>query len=145
MHVERSHAITLPIPVDRAFPLFTPIGEIDWAPGWAPDFLHPTSGETQAGMVFTTAADGVTTLWACTEWAPDQHRVRYARVTPGNRFGFVDVRCTARCGDTEVEVGYQFTALGPEGEVYVSGLTEAAFAEMIEEWKRLIEERVIGK
>jgi hypothetical protein len=145
MHVERTHKITLPIPVERAFPLFTPIGELDWAPGWAPDFLHPTTGETEVGMVFTTAADGVLTLWACTDWAPGEHRVRYARVTPGNRFGFVDVRCTGRAGETEVEVGYQFTALGPDGEAYVSALTVTAFAEMIEEWKRLIEERLIGE
>jgi hypothetical protein len=145
MHIERSHSITLPLPIEHAFPLFTPIGEIDWAPGWQPDFLYPKDGATQAGMVFTTAADGVTTLWACTDWAPAEHRVRYARVTPGNRFGFVDVHCTARGPETNVEVGYQFTALGPEGGAYMASLTPEAFAAMIEQWKQLIEERIVGK
>ena len=145
MHIERSHTITIPLPIERAFPLFTPIGEIDWAPGWHPDFLHPTDGATQAGMVFTTAADDVTTLWACTDWAPAEHRVRYARVTPSNRFGFVDVRCIADGASTQVEVGYQFTALGPKGEAYMAALTPEAFAAMIDEWKRLIKERIVGK
>ena len=139
MHIERSHSITRAKPIAEAFPLFTPKGEIAWAPGWDPEFLHPASGETEAGMVFTTAADGVTTLWACTDWAPHEHRVRYARVTPGNRFGFVDVRCTAIGGHTRVDVGYQYTALSAKGEAYLAALTPDAFASMIDEWKRLIE------
>jgi hypothetical protein len=143
MHIERSHTITVPLPIARAFPLFTPKGEMEWVDGWAPDFHHPTSGETEAGMVFTTAADGVTTLWAVTDWAPAAHRVRYARVTPGNRFGFVDVQCSAHGpAETIVEVGYQFTALSPEGEAYLAQLTQDAFTSMIEEWKRLIVEKV---
>ena len=142
MHIERSHTITVPLPIARAFPLFTPKGEMEWVDGWAPDFLHPANGETQAGMVFTTAADGVTTLWACTDWSPDAHRVRYVRVTPGNRFGFVEVHCTAEGQSTRVEVGYQFTALSPEGEAYLAELTPSAFTDMIEEWKRLIIEKI---
>jgi hypothetical protein len=56
MHIERRHEIVLPLPIARAFPLFTPKGEMAWVDGWAPTFLHPASGETQAGMVFTTEA-----------------------------------------------------------------------------------------
>jgi hypothetical protein len=143
MHIERSHSITLPFPIARAFPLFTPIGEVDWAPGWQPDFLYPADGETKAGMIFTTAADGVATLWACADWAPENHRVRYVRVTPGDRFGFVDVQCEAQSAcETRVDVGYQFTALSPSGVRYLEDLTPSAFAAMIEDWKRLILEKV---
>ena len=146
MHIERSHVITVPLPIGTAFPLFTPKGEMDWVDGWAPVFLHPTSGDTQAGMVFTTEIGGVLTYWACTDWIPDEHRVRYGRVTPGNRFGFVEVRCSAAgANETRVEVGYAFTALSPEGEAYLADITPTAFAAMIGEWERLILERIVKR
>mgnify|MGYP002142650008 CR=1 FL=1 len=34
MSAEFSHEITLALPVEEAFPLFTPKGEERWVPGW---------------------------------------------------------------------------------------------------------------
>ncbi|MDX8478070.1 hypothetical protein RFN28_06200 [Mesorhizobium sp. VK24D] len=77
-----------------------------------------------------------TTLWACTDWDPQGHRVRYARVTPESRFGFVEVACReAGCGGTEASIAYTLTALNEAGRLYLSALTENAFAQMIEAWK----------
>ncbi|WP_214470513.1 hypothetical protein [Mesorhizobium sp. dw_380] len=46
-HLERSHRVLLAGPIDRVFPLFTPIGETLWVEGWQSEFLHPKNGETQ--------------------------------------------------------------------------------------------------
>ncbi|KAA3449245.1 hypothetical protein C7I87_17595 [Mesorhizobium sp. SARCC-RB16n] len=134
-HLERRHDIVLSGAVERVFPLFTPIGETLWVEGWHPEFLHPQSGETRQGMVFRTVHGDETTLWACTDWDPLAHRVRYVRVTPDSRFGFVEVACQAVDGGTQASIAYAFTALNAAGETHLSALTVDAYEHMIEAWK----------
>ena len=139
-HIERRHSIVLAGPIERVFPLFTPAGEKLWVDGWDPEFLHPASGDTCEGMIFRTGHGEESTLWGCVAWSPAAHRVRYARVTPASRFGFVEVACRALAEDrTEATVGYAFTALSPGGRSYLANLTEEAFASMIEEWRTAID------
>lgn len=139
-HLERQHAIVIDGAIDRVFPLFTPLGETRWVDDWRPEFLYPESGETREGMVFRTHHGGEETLWSCIGWEPHRHHVRYARVTPGSRFGFVDVSCREPSpGQTEASVRYTLTALSAEGAAYLSGLTADAFARMIDDWKGRIE------
>lgn len=138
-HIDRHHIITVAGAIDLVFPLFTPLGETQWVEGWNPEFLHPTSGETQADMVFRTGHGAEETLWACIDWIPSAHQVRYARVTPGSRFGFVGVGCRAiGAGVTDVSVRYTFTALTADGRAYLAALTEPAFAKMIDGWRERI-------
>ena len=144
-HVERQARFRLSAPVDEVFPFFTPEGERRWVAGWAPEWLHPAEGELAAGAVFRTRHDGEETLWACLDWEPEAARVRYARVTPGSRFGFVEVRCRAGApGETEVSVSYALTALEQDGEARLAGLTEAAFAATMEEWRARIAPLLAG-
>lgn len=139
-HIERRHGITLAGPLDRVFPLFTPLGETLWVEGWTPEFLHPKSGETVRGMVFRTGHGEEETLWACVDWNPAAHHVRYARVTPRSRFGFVEVTCrAASAGQTQAAVAYTFTALTDAGRAYLADLNEDAFARMIEDWRTKID------
>lgn len=135
-HIERRHRIEIARPIEVVFPLFTPKGEESWAPGWAPEYLHPTDGTPREGMVFRTFHDAETTLWACIAFRPEDHHVRYVRVTPTSRFGFVDVVCRALGSErTEVAVGYDYTALSPAGGALLAALSEEAFAAMIEGWR----------
>ena len=144
-HIERRHRIVLDGPVDRVFPLFTPAGEKAWAEGWDPEFLHPADGETREGMVFRTRHGGEITLWSCVDWQPIAHRVRYARVTPASRFGFVEVTCRALAdGRTEANVTYTYTALEPEGRAHLEALSEAAFTRMIDGWRPAIDRCLHG-
>jgi hypothetical protein len=123
--------------VQRVFPLCTSIGEKSWVKGCDPEFLYPADGETREGMVFRTSHNDEVTLWTCIEWNPSAYRVRYVRVAPSSRFGFVDVACRAD-HETQVTVTYTLTALSPAGESYLESLTEATFREMIESWKTAI-------
>lgn len=133
--IERRHSITVARPIDQVFPLFTPKGETLWVQGWNPDFIHPESGETCEGMVFRTGRGEDETLWSCIEWKPFDYRVRYLRVTPNSRFGFVEVICKeAALEQTEVSVGYTFTALTEQGKTDLANLTDDAFSQMIETW-----------
>lgn len=139
-HVEHRHRIVLALAVEEAFALFTPKGEETWAPGWAPEYLFPADGKTCQGMVFRTFHGGETTLWGCVDYRPQEHRVRYARVSPETRFAFVEVACRAiGPATTEVEVGYAQTAVSPAGAAMLAETTEAAFAAAIDGWRAEIE------
>lgn len=139
-HLEHQHTILIEGAIDRVFPLFTPIGETLWVEGWTPEFIYPASGETCEGMIFRTSHDDEETLWSCVHWNPDQHQVRYARVTPGSRFGFVEVACQKISPQqTKATVSYIFTALGPAGSSYLSEMTSDAYVRTIDEWRIRIE------
>ncbi len=138
--IERRHTIEIARPIETVFPLFTPRGEEAWAPGWAPEYLHPADGEVGEGMVFRTFHDDETTLWGCVLFRPEAHRVRYARVTPTSRFGFVDIACRRIAPErTAVAVGYDYTALTAAGEAFLADFGAVRFAAMIEGWRDEIE------
>jgi len=144
-HLERRGTFELPLPVERAFPLFTPEGEKRWIEEWDPTFLHPPSGHTEHGMVFTTDHGGEATIWTCTAFEPAAHHACYVRVTPGSRLGFVDVRCEAVAADrTRVHVAYVYTALSERGQADLAALTEAAYGQMLESWRAMIVARICG-
>jgi hypothetical protein len=87
-------------------------------------------------MVFRTFHDDETTLWGCVLFRPEAHRVRYARVTPTSRFGFVDIACRRIAPErTEVAVGYDYTALTAAGEAFLADFDAARFAAMIDGWR----------
>jgi hypothetical protein len=146
-HILRTGRLTVAAPVDRAFALFTPLGETRWVEGWNPTFHHPSHGEAQLGSVFTTGQGDGATHWVIVDWRPDEHRVRYARVTPGNRAGTVAVACRPRNGGvgtgteaaaTEVEVTYDLTATTDAGDAELATWTPEWFAGYLEEWSAAI-------
>lgn len=135
-----THSFTLDLPVDRCLPLFTPLGEEQWAPGWAPHYVSPADGRTGQGMIFTTGEDEDFTIWTLVDWEPAQHYVRYVRVTPALRAGTVEVRCTAlNAGSTLVAVCYRLSALTPAGERSLQDFEGAPYRAMIDSWKQQID------
>lgn len=154
LHVDCAHTFTLPAPLAAVFPLFTPAGERRWAPGWDPHFRHPATEEPLPGAVFTTAADGHETIWVVLECDAAAGRARYARVTPGQRAGLVEVTCRqaplptqqavdatgpAAVDSTAVTVRYQLTALSPSGRVALASFAdEESYRQMIDGWRQRI-------
>lgn len=139
LHAEATHAIALPIGIDACFPLFTPIGEMDWVPDWAPRFLYPSDGGACRGMVFTTDHGAEETLWTVVDYDEAGHYARYSRVTPGSRSVLVEVRCTALGpAETRVDVHYALTGLSDAGNQTIRTFVGEAYVAMIEEWRRLI-------
>lgn len=141
MFTEHSHEITVDRPLAHAMPLFTPKGEESWVPGWEPDYITPKSGETCEEMLFVTSHGNETTYWTCLNWQPEDGHVRYLRLNPHSRVGFVDVQCSADGPEkTRVRVAYQLYALSDSGRRYLAEMTESTFVEMIDEWAQLIRE-----
>jgi hypothetical protein len=132
----RTQSFHLDVPCARAFPMFTPLGERAWAPGWEPELL---SGNEDRGSVFRTRAHGVETLWVVTDYRPAEGRVSYARLKQGSNFGIVDVECRGAAGGSEVTVSYTLTGVTPEGAASVREFLDAAhYDAFIGEWRDAI-------
>jgi hypothetical protein len=143
LHVSSRHRIRVAAPADIAFMFFTPAGEELWVDGWLPTYIHPADGRTAAGMVFTTGSGVQFTVWQLADFDRQALRSRYVRTTPALRTGFVTVHCRPLDDQhTEVEVGYELTALSPEGEASLDAYAGAAFTAMIDEWATLIAARL---
>ncbi|MED5618280.1 SRPBCC family protein [Ideonella sp. BN130291] len=135
LHTDASHTITIEAPIERCFMFFTPAGEELWVDGWQPQYLWPSDGRTEAGMVFTTGQGEEHTIWMLVDFDRRAHRSRYARVTPGSRTGLVEVRCRALDAErTEVSVSYMLTALSAAGATALQAFEGEAFARMIDGW-----------
>ena len=132
-------SFVLPLPLADAFDLFTAEGERRWVAGWEPVFLSDC-GATEPGAVFLTDHGGEQTIWTVLEANRAAGRLAYSRVSPGRRAGTVQVGLTTEGDGTRVEVAYDITSLGADGDDPVRSMDEAGFKRMIEEWERLIGE-----
>jgi hypothetical protein len=136
-HETRSATIRLDAPPERAFGMFTPLGERVWAQGWEPEFLHPLDGEACDGSVFITRAGGRETIWTTIAHDPPI-RAAYSRVTPGLHAVIVQVCLrNADDGGTLADVSYAFTSLTPAGNDAVAEMLDG-FGGWMEEWETSI-------
>ena len=120
----QSFTIALQGSVTDATPLFGPVREAEWAPGWAPHFLHPPEGAQREGVVFTTTTSkGKERLWLLTTYDLKEGRVDYVIITPGFIANEVKIRVVAE-GDRQCRatITYRHSAVAPEGNEEVNKL-----------------------
>ena len=132
-------SFTLPIPPAEAFDLFTAEGERRWVAGWQPVILSDC-GATEPGAVFLTDHGSERTIWTVLEADRAAGRLAYSRVSPDRLAGTVRVQLSPGNAGTRVEVAYDITSLGTEGDEAVRSMDQAGFESMLEEWARLIRE-----
>jgi hypothetical protein len=140
-----SHAATIRLtgPVEKVFPLFGPVREKEWAPGWSPELVYPADGEVAEGMVFKTAGEAGETLWVIMRYDPDQHIIVYANVTPGYMVNRILISCTAAgSGQTDATVAYIHVALGEQGNSFVRHMDDQAYVAKMEHWRQAINYRL---
>lgn len=138
-HEQVSHEFSLPLQAEAALKLFTPEGERLWIKEWDPQYLHPESGATEEGMVFTTGKGSTLTYWTMVDFDLNHRQVRYVRLTPGSRSTIVRVSCTpSGAGECDVNVTYTLTGLSYAGNAFIEGFIGKAYADMIESWRALI-------
>ena len=133
-----SGSFELNIDADRAFPLFTALGEKLWVPGWNPEMVVPESGQLEQDQVFLTGEGAEQTLWYVSQLSLEQRDVHYIRVTPGSRVARVHVCVTPTSSGCRVDVTYVWTVLGPGGGEIVREAAEQ-YEDMMGQWKSLVE------
>lgn len=114
MRQRLSDRIYVALPAEKAFQLFTPRGEREWAHGWDPAFPAPSLDDSEPGTVFETDAHGHRATWLVTDRVPGR-RIAYAQVIPGERAGRITVTLDATEGGSEVEIEYELTPLSEAG------------------------------
>ena len=120
-HIQRTQTIQLNEQPSKVFPLFEPLPEREWAEGWEPIILYPSSGEAETGAVFISQHPGEPdTIWAISAYDKAGFHITYLRVTPGLRIGFVDIQCEGHEDrTTSATISYTFTALSERGNAYI--------------------------
>jgi hypothetical protein len=113
-HAERTMVLNLAGPEEKVFPLFGPVEESRWAPGWKPNMLFPRNGAPIVpGSVFTVGDD----VWTLTVYDPVTHAIHYVVVTPGHSVGELDIRVVdAGPGKSQATVAFRHTALSAQGD-----------------------------
>jgi len=126
----QSFTINLKGSVADVTPLFGPVREAEWAPSWAPHFVHPAQGAQREGAVFTSVnSNGAERLWLLTAYDVKEGRVEYVFVAPGFTANEIKIRVLP-AGDRQCKatIIYRHSALAPEGNKEVEKL-DAHWAE----------------
>jgi hypothetical protein len=138
----QSFTIELNGSVADVTPLFGPVREAEWAPDWAPRFIHPAQSVQREGAVFTTAGPhGRDRVWLLTTYDVRNGRVEYAVMTPAFTANEIKIRVAAdgeqHCKAT---ITYRRSALVPEGNEEVAKLDAHWAEEQRIHWQAAISE-----
>ena len=120
----QSFTIRLNGAVADVTPLFGPVREVEWAPGWSPRFIHPAHGAQSEGVVFTTTGgQGKDQLWLLTTYDTRNGRVEYVVMTPAFTANEIKIRVVPDGEQhSKATITYRRSALAPEGNEEVAKL-----------------------
>ena len=141
--VSRSGTFKCRTDVKRAFALFTPEGEKQWAAHWSFEPVYPVGAPTSENDVFRTGASDHSegpSVWIVSRYSPEQQEIEYQRVDPGIKVGRIRVQCRPT-GDqrAEVRVEYVYTALSEVGNAFVGRFSDDEFTSMLSHWSNAID------
>jgi hypothetical protein len=143
--VEFTGTVTVALPIDEAFELFSPIGEARWVPDWNPELLHPSGADWERGQIFRTREMYGDAVWIVTALDRGAREAEYHRVEAGRYVARVRVRCEGvEARRTHVHVRYAFIGLSAEGNADINRMTQSEFDGKMQRWDRWIREKVIG-
>jgi hypothetical protein len=99
---------------DKVFPLFGPVEESHWAPGWKPQLLYPPNGSpVAAGAVFAEGDE----IWTMTVYDAVARSIHYVAVSPGVSVGEIDIHVVAEgTNASRAVVTFRHTALSARGD-----------------------------
>jgi hypothetical protein len=132
--------IRVAAPIERAFPLFSPLGEKVWVPGWQPELLHPSGVDWAEGLIFRTRGETGDAIWVVTRLDWSAGSVEYHRVEPDLYVARVSVQCTPVTEVvTEVATEYEFVGLSERGNTEIARMTPESYAEKMTRWSSWID------
>jgi hypothetical protein len=137
--ISRTATFTVDATIEKAFPLFGPIREKEWAEGWNPEIIYGM-GEVEEHMMFRTKSsfeDESSFLWVITQFYPEKYFIEYTVSTP-NRVWFIRVQCTSERTKTNVSVTYSYTGLNERGNELNRIALEKMFSDDLKDWQAAI-------
>lgn len=135
VRVARTYTQSLVAPPDVVFPLLCPVREADWIPGWDPLLVVSSSGVAEPDCVFVTGGSPADAIWYVTRHEPAAGYVEMIKVTPGVTACRLTIRLRRTSEGSEADVSYMHTSLGPTGDEFVRGFTEASYVRAMQQWE----------
>jgi hypothetical protein len=136
-HVHRDSQITLAASVETVFPLFAPMNEGKWAPGWQPMIKY--RGNTDLGSVFTTGSTPRPAIWIVSLYDENSYFIQYTVVFAGDRVEQLDIRCQpSSAAESRCNIGESITALTDRGRAAVDKYTQQRHEQRIAHWQMAI-------
>ncbi len=137
--IKHSYTQSIHATPDRVFPLLCPTRELDWAPGWAVDWVISTSGLAEQECMFQTPAPvdaDSPSIWIITRHVPEDYVVEMYKVTPGKTVAKLAIALTA-IGDsrTNAQISYEFTSLGSDGDAFLQEFTREWYENFMLGWE----------
>lgn len=137
--VSRTASFEVHAGIDKAFPLFGPIREKEWAEGWNPEIIYGSPDHIEERFIFRTAveSDEKFYLWTITQFDPQQHLVEYT-VSTQNRIWFILVECKPKGDHTTATVTYTYNGLNEKGNELNRHALQKMFADDLRDWQEAI-------
>lgn len=137
--ITRAGVFDLACDVETAFPLFSPEGEREWAPGWNPRAVFPETITFAPNTVFRLGAGSEESLWTILEADWQAHRAEYVRFAPASHAARITVKADPLGSDgSQITVTYTVTAFGEQAATVLEPFSEPAYAQRMREWQRQV-------
>lgn len=121
------------------FPLFSPVGERSWVPGWDPELLHPPGADWEEGQIFRTREETGEAVWLVARLDRVGLQVAYYRVEAGRYVAHITVGCHQAPGHrTEVRTAYSFVGLSEQGNRDITAMTRQEYDAKMTRWSEWI-------
>ncbi len=133
-------------PPSRVFPLLCPVLEVEWVPGWMPGKVISESGVAEQECIFVTPNEPYDdAIWIVSKHNPVSLCVEMYKVTPGHTVGKLEASLSPAEDDTtDVRISYEFTAIGPSGEEFLSEFTVGWYERFMVEWEAAMNRYLAG-
>jgi hypothetical protein len=137
--ITRTNEITLNGKLKEVFPLFGPIRECDWAPGFAPKVIYLKGDLIEEHMVFTTQShhgQEPDSTWIVSRYEPEGAFVEYTVFSP-DRLWLIQIGCreTNSGEQTIAKITYTYTGLTEGGNHTNKKAMEAMFKYDLKDWE----------
>ena len=136
-----SFSVVLKTPAQRALPLFDPVGEAAWAPGWAPVFAREADRTTLPdGSVFTIRGHGEQpSTWVLQRYDRRAGEIAYTVFDPQGVVVAIHVTVRERApGASEALVRYDLVATSAAGDRFVQEFG-SSFQHMQPHWQHAVD------
>jgi hypothetical protein len=142
----------VPFPVDEVFPLYGPVKEAKWSPGWEPQWLYPAklvaeSLVPESGWTFMTGSSTEKKLWYLMKADFRLHEISYIVFWPEHMMYGISISAVpffdsaSNKSGTSTGVKYDFVGISEEGNEEVRKRTngDANHANEMVHWRRAIQ------
>lgn len=135
------YAQHLNAPPETVFPLLCPVLEVEWVPDWMPDMVISRSGVCEQDRIFITPpdrpSDPENSIWIVTKYDPDNRVLEMYKVTPEHTTSKLEISLAGDSGNsTTAHISYEITAIGADGDKFMSKFTHDWYAKFMMEWEK---------